>query len=237
MRARRARRKRTLIGALLVALALVAVALSMAGQTPHRPTERRIDAQVTALLAGIPQRGTVLGDPHAPVTVTYYGDLECPTCAEFTLDGGFPQLVAGDVRRGAVRVDYRSLCTATCAGPGQDVFDLQQAAAYAAGAQKRFWYFAELAYHEQGPEDSGYVTGSYLDRVASQIPGLAIGRWRAERQDPALAAQLRADAATAARLGISGTPTLIVSGPNGRESLPEAIPSYAELERAIQKVG
>src|SRR3981081_1075476 len=40
--------------------------------------EQRTGAEVAALLAGIPQRGRTLGDPHAPVTVQFFGDLQCP---------------------------------------------------------------------------------------------------------------------------------------------------------------
>ena len=47
--------------------------------TPSQATA----AEVTSLLAGIRQRGSTLGDPQAPVTVEYYADLQCPTCASF----------------------------------------------------------------------------------------------------------------------------------------------------------
>jgi protein-disulfide isomerase len=230
------RRRRKLTGALLIAAMLVAVAISVSEQTPRPPTDRQIAALDGALLAGIPQRGTTLGAAGAPVTVIYFGDLECPVCRDFTLAGGFPQLVAREVRQGEVKVVYRSLCTATCDGPGQAVFDTQQVAAYAAGAQNLFWYFAELFYREQGPEDSGYVTESYLDRLAAQVPGLQLSTWRADRGDPALPAQVRADGVAAARRGIDGTPTLLVTGPKGTRTVAATVPSYPEIEQSIAQV-
>ena len=42
-----------------------------------------------ACSAGIPQSGNALGNPTAPVTLEYFGDLECPICREFTL-GALP---------------------------------------------------------------------------------------------------------------------------------------------------
>lgn len=236
LRARRSRRLRTLAGALLTAAALAGVAISIAGRTPRHQTERRIDAEVSALLAGIPQHAATLGDARAPVTVTYFGDLECPVCADFTLSGGFPQLVSRDVRQGTVKVTYRSLCTATCTGPGPTVFDTQQVAAYAAGAQSLFWNYAELFYREQGSEGSGYVTESYLDRLATQVPGLNLDAWRTARGDRALSAEIRADGAAAGARGVSGTPTLIVTGPRGSRTVLASVPSYGDIERSIAQV-
>ncbi len=235
LRERRSRRLRKVTGTLLVAAAFVAVLISLSKRSQPTATERVIDAQVRSALSGVPQSGTRLGAAAAPVTVTYFGDLECPVCSQLTLGGGFPQLLARDVREGRVKVVYRSLCTATCSGPGEQVFDAQQVAAYAAGAQDRFWYYAELFYREQGLEDSGYVTAAYLARIAAQIPGLDTSAWVAARRDPALLGQVRSDGAAAARLGIGGTPTLVVTGPRGRRTL-SGVAGYGDIEQAIRQV-
>jgi len=81
--------------------------------------------------------------------MTYYGDLECPICRDFTLSGGFPQLVANDIRAGKVKVVYKAFETAT---PSPQTFQTQQVAALAAGKQNHFWDYAELFYREQGAE-------------------------------------------------------------------------------------
>ena len=165
---------------MLGALAVVAVAIAVSsGGSSSSATglqsgtkASQTEAQVTTLLSGIPQTGAVLGNPNAKVTMDYYGDLECPICRDFTLNGGWPQLVANEVRQGKVKVVYRSFQTAT-----RDVqtFQTQQVAALAAGKQGKFWNFAELFYHEQGAEDSGYVT-----RELSERPGQA-GRPESQR--------------------------------------------------------
>ena len=102
--------------------------------------------QVDALLAGVPQSGNVLGDPKAPVTLQYYGDLECPICKEFTL-GALPSLIQKYVRAGKLKIEYRSLETAT---REPETFKSQQIAALAAGKQNKMWHYLELFYHEQG---------------------------------------------------------------------------------------
>src|SRR5437764_6257679 len=39
---------------------------------------------VDSQLKGIPQNGTVLGDPKARVTIVEFGDLKCPICKAFS---------------------------------------------------------------------------------------------------------------------------------------------------------
>jgi protein-disulfide isomerase len=194
--------------------------------------------QVLRLLDAIPQAGTQLGNPNAPVTVVLFDDLECPICRAFALGdfGGFLKLINSDVRKGTVKIDYRSFCTATCNGPGRRVFGTQQAAAYAAGQQHLFWDYAQLFYSEQGQQDTGYVNARYLAGLAEQIPRLNLKTWQTDRGQPNLRSQLRADAAAARSAGITGTPTLIVQGPKGRTELPSGLPTYAQLQRAIEQV-
>lgn len=193
---------------------------------------------VNGLLRGIPQHGTALGRPAAPVTMTYYGDLECPICREFTVSV-LPGFVAREVRTGEVRIQYRSLCTATC-GPSlspqaaQSLFAEQQVAAYAAGRQDRFWQYAELFYHQQGQEDSGYVTESYLEAIAREA-GIRMGRWQSARADPTLADRVAGDQAAARSAGIDATPTLVLQGPRGRRVL-TGVPAESSLVGAVQAV-
>src|SRR5271156_809723 len=81
---RRDRRRRRMTGYTVAVVCGIAVAIAVSrthqhpGGLEHGPALKRTESQVTALLSGIPQRGTVLGDPRAPVTLTYFGDLECP---------------------------------------------------------------------------------------------------------------------------------------------------------------
>ena len=103
-------------------------------------------AEVSSLLAGIPQPGSTLGDPKAPVTLQYFGDLECPFCKQFML-GALPSLIRSYVRGGKLKIEYRSLETAT---RDPQTFKTQQVAALAAGKQNRMWEYIELFYHEQG---------------------------------------------------------------------------------------
>jgi protein-disulfide isomerase len=218
-----------------VAVLVVAIAISSGGGSSglKKGTQAsQTSTQVEQLLSGIPQSGARLGNASAPVTMTYFGDLQCPICQQFTLTS-FSQLVSNDVRAGKVQVVYRAFETAT---PDPQTFQTQQVAALAAGKQNRFWDYVELFYHEQGQEGSGYVTDSYLTGLAQQVPGLNLAAWRTARNDPALVSQVQSDKASGTTQGVSGTPTLIVQGPRGKTAPPSGVPTYKDLEQAIKSV-
>lgn len=212
--AQTARRKRLiqLGGVAGVVVVIVAIILLSTGggsnkaTAPKSPAANKAVSEVESLLAGIPQHGNTLGDPKAPVTLQYFGDLECPVCRAFTL-GALPAIIDKYVRTGKLKIEYRALETAT---REPETFRSQQVAALAAGKQQRMWYFVELFYHEQGEEDSGYVTESYLQGLASQVPGLSLTSWSAARDDPAYVTQVTSDAQAAARAGFNGTPSFLI---------------------------
>jgi protein-disulfide isomerase len=244
-RAERARRQQririiggTVLGAVIIVVALILIN-SGGGKPGGLQTGTKANAtasSVNNLLAGIPQSGAVLGNPKAKVTMTYFGDYECPICRDFTLSGGFPQLVANDVRSGKVKVVYASFCTATCNGPGLSVFNTQQVAGLAAGKQNKFWQYTELFYREQGQENTAYVNDRYLQGLAAQISGLNLSQWQSDRNDSSLLTQVNNDQSNARQIGVSGTPTLIFKGPKGQAAPSSAVPTYAQLQQAIKQV-
>jgi protein-disulfide isomerase len=214
------------------------VALSSGGSSGPDPTSAAGKKQanvVSGLLNGIPQSGNTLGSSAAKVTVTEYGDLECPICRDFDL-GALQQLITKDVRSGAVNVAYRSLCTATCNGPNQAVFPTQQAAAIAAGQQGHEWDYIELFYHQQGTEGTTYVNDSYLNALAKEIAALNFSQWLSARSQNALAAQVTADEQAAAGAGYNSTPTIVVKGPKGQAAAIVGNTDYATLESKIKSV-
>src|SRR5205807_9810713 len=79
-----------------------------------------------------PQSGNTLGRPNAPVTMQYFGDLQCPVCKSFT-EGALQPLIQNYVRPGILKIEFRSLETAT---REPETFRTQQVAALAAGDRK-----------------------------------------------------------------------------------------------------
>jgi protein-disulfide isomerase len=241
-RERRGRRLRMVSGVVIAAVAVVVVAIVIS--TNNSPGKSGLQSgtkanatvsNVETLLAGIPQNGNTLGNPNAKVTVTEFGDLQCPICKDFAL-GAENQLIANEVRTGKAKLVYRSLETATGNGPNPGVFPTQQAAALAAGLQGRAWDYIELFYHEQGTEDTNYVDDTYLDGLAHQISGLNFSKWSSDRTSSTLTSQVTQDEQAAAAKGYNSTPTLVVSGPKGQAQPIVGDTDYGTLQHAIQSV-
>ncbi len=168
-------------------------------------------AEVAALLSGIAQHGNTLGDAAAPVTLEYFGDLQCPYCREFTL-GALVTLIQRYVRAGTLKIEYRSLESATRVPA---TFRTQQTAALAAGRQNKLWNFIELFYREQGRENSGYVTEGFLQGLAQQVPGLNLLAWSVARNSPELARVVSGDERVAISVGFRATPGFLFANAAG----------------------
>jgi protein-disulfide isomerase len=238
---RRTRLTQLGIVALIVIAAIVGVVAATSGggkqeglQTGTTPKASPVVAEVTALLNGIPQSGNTLGSPTAPVTLQYFGDLECPACRQFT-EGALKPLIESYARTGKLRIEYRSMQTAT---PEPETFKTQQAAALAAGKQQKAWYYVELFYHQQGEEKSGYVTESYLQGLAKQIAGLDLSKWASDRSSPELANAVAADQQAATNLGFTGTPSFALgkTGSTPKKFEPASYSDPTSFESAIRSL-
>ena len=217
--AARRRRMTQLGGAVAVVVVAIVVILIATGGGSSKapatgtktPASHKAVAEVESTVGGISQKGIVLGSPTAPVTMQYFGDLECPVCKDFTL-GALPPIIQKWVRTGKLKIEYRSLETAT---REPETFRTQQTASLAAGKQNKAWYFIELFYHQQGEESSGYVTEKYLQGLAQEIPGLNLTKWQTDRGDQALQAQLATDTQEANNNGFTGTPSFLLGKSGG----------------------
>ncbi len=171
-------------------------------------------AEIKAELAGIPQKGLVLGAANAKAKLIEFGDLQCPVCKGFA-EEILPPVIEGQVRGGEASIEFRNFTIIS----EQSV--PAGAAAIAAGEQGRGWNFVELFYRNQGIEASGYVTDEFLTAVAKAAGVSDIPRWNASRKSDRVISQVEASTAEAERLGFSGTPSFAVEGPgaSGLESL------------------
>jgi protein-disulfide isomerase len=238
-----ARRKRLVqLGgvAAVVIVAIVVILIATAGGSKSGLAKTKGEknatvSEISSLIGGIPQSGNSIGSPTAPVTLKYFGDLECPICREFTIEA-LPQIIPKWVRTGKLRIEYDSMETAT---REPEVFKTQQIAAYAAGKQNKGWNYIETFYHEQGEEDSGYVNENYLQGIASQIPGLNLAQWSSDRGDPELANEVENDKQLANNEGFTGTPSFLIGHSGGALSKLEYTSSPGDptfVNEAVEKL-
>ena len=194
------------IAAFVAVIAIVAiVVVSMSGSDDSG----KDPSSVNKLLAGIPQNGTVLGDPDAPVTLVEFGDLQCPACKQYS-EQVTPVVISGPVKAGKANFDFQNW---NIIGP-----DSNEAAkaALAASLQGKYWSFIENFYADQGFENSGYVTDDFLTGIAEKSGVPDIDKWNEDRTLPKWDKQITATDAQAASLGFTGTPSFAIQSGDGK---------------------
>jgi protein-disulfide isomerase len=227
-------RTRVLGSAAAVAVVVVVVLAAVSGLGTASPTStssglRTETRAVRHELHGIPQDGISLGNRNAPATLVEFADLQCPFCAQYTR-GALPGLVHRYVRSGRLRMELHLL---SFIGP-----DSGRAArlAGAAALQDRLWSFSDLFYRNQGVENSGYVTGPFLRRLAHATPGLDAQRALVEQHSPQVARLLAQARREAGRLGVTSTPSFFLVRPGARrQRLQVSAFTTRALSRAIDQ--
>jgi protein-disulfide isomerase len=231
------RRQRLLkLGSAVAFLAIVAVAVAViVSQSQGGGGGGQLEdiGLVRKLLAGIPQSEMVLGEPNAKVKLVEFGDLQCSACKAYS-EGIIPEVIDSKVRSGRAKIEFRNFRII-----GEESVPAG-AAALAAGRQGHGWTFLELFYRNQGGENAGYVTDSFMTDVAKGADVPDIGRWNADRNNKAIVGQVSRTTAEAQRFGFSGTPSFAIEGPgtSGLEPLGSASTGSASgLEAAIDQAG
>ncbi|HYI44271.1 MAG TPA: thioredoxin domain-containing protein [Actinomycetota bacterium] len=151
----------------------------------------------TDLVRNTPEHS--LGHPDASVTLTEFGEFECPHCgrAYYQLKGLRDRLVELDVRlvwRHLARDDVHPFSTRAAV------------AAEAAGAQGLFWEMHDLLFEHQHS-----LEYEDLRRHATAV-GLDVDRFLRDMADPRYVEIVRAHGAEADRLGIDSTPSFLLNG-------------------------
>jgi protein-disulfide isomerase len=231
------RRKKlfAVIGATVLAAVVVVVALIVINQSEDEGggDESSIEAgiPVIAALDALDQKGLAVGNSNAKVTISEFGDLQCPACKQFS-ETVVPELVAkdGPVGAGEAQLEFEQFVII-----GPESVDAAKAA-LASSEQGRYWQFIEIFYANQGIENSGYVTDEFLTGVAEAAGVEDIDAWNESRADPKWDGVIAEAESAAVEAGFTGTPSVLVRGPGGEEIL-GTFPSVAEIEQAVEKVG
>ena len=166
-------------------------------------------SDVAAEFKGIPQKGTTLGWPSAPVTLTEYIDLQCPVCQEFETQV-FPDVVQRYVRTKKVKVVMKPW-----AFIGNDSYR-GQAAVLAAAMQNKAFNFTAVLYNNQGTENTGWLTDDMLYNIAVSVPGLKITPLFSTRSSSTVKSEAAQVAKDAGSQKVTGTPTIFLTTPPGK---------------------
>ena len=205
------------LAALVVAVSVIVLGGGSKGTSPPGKGEAAAGISKTnALFAGVPQSATTLGNPKAPASLVVFADLQCPFCRQYDLNV-VPTLVQRYVRTGRLRLELREIALI---GP-----DSLKAAAWAGAAarQNRLYQFADLFYRNQGLENTGYVTDSFLSKIAKGA-GMNVAQARRYGSSRSVQNRLAATTNAAESAGVDGTPSFYVG--RGKSLRPLSVGSY-----------
>ncbi|MCC6755377.1 MAG: thioredoxin domain-containing protein [Solirubrobacterales bacterium] len=215
------------IAAFLVVVAVIAVVIALnSGGSDNGGNSSGGNGQ--AQLSGLAQKGNMLGDEGAPVTLVEFGDLQCPICRQYA-EEILPAVIDGPVKDGTANFEFENWAIL---GPDST---LAAKAALAAGEQDRMWNFLEAFYANQGIENSGYVTDDFLTEIAEKAGIPDIDKWNQDREKPDLDKQLVQIDGKASDLGLTGTPSFAIREGDGNLTPIEDTQSSDAIIEAINK--
>jgi protein-disulfide isomerase len=204
---RRSRRRRPtawrwlLVGGVIVIAAVVGVLV----QQSRSGTEQATVTRPTS--AAGRNGGTLVGQANAPVTITEYGDFQCPVCAR--LHELWSPTVDQLIQQARIRFEFVALAFLD---QGTTESLRSAAASVCAADAGRFLEYENVLYGKQSSaENSGYLTNQRLLDFGTDA-GIT---------DPAFAkcveagryeGWVRKQSDAASRRGVTGTPTVLLNG-------------------------
>lgn len=145
-----------------------------------------------------------MGNSDAPVIVTEYGDYQCPACGRFASTVK-PKIMEEFVKTGQVRFVFRNF---------QFIGEESQWAAEAAECandQGKFWEYFEKVYSKQAGENAGAFRKEKLVLFATEI-GLQTESFNQCLASGKYSGKVKAETLEAQKLGLRGTPSLLING-------------------------
>ncbi len=143
---------------------------------------------------GSPAKG---GAANAAVTLVEFSDFQCPFCSRVTDTLDQIEEAYGD----KVRIVFKHLPLRM-----HSRAPMAHAASEAANSQGKFWEMHDLIFENQ----RDLTEAAYL-RYAAQI-GMDVDQFKKDMVSASVKARVDADAAEAAKLGVTGTPGFFVNG-------------------------
>lgn len=212
-------RRRTAVtaAALVAALALAGLAFALDGSAPGDKPETRspvatgpadpvpADESLLALARRAPGDALAVGPVDAPVVMIEYSDFQCPFCGRFARETE-PELLRSYVDKGVLRIEWRNFPVF-----GEES-ERAALAGWAAGRQKKFWEFHEVAYSRPRERNKGEFSAEKLVAMARQAGVPDIERFRSDMASDAARAAVRKDQEEGYGLGVSSTPAFLING-------------------------
>ncbi|MFB6817590.1 DsbA family protein, partial [Streptomyces sp. NPDC056347] len=163
------------------------------------------DESLLALARRTPDDALAVGPVDAPVVMIEYSDFQCPFCGRFARETE-PELLRSYVDKGVLRIEWRNFPVF-----GEES-ERAALAGWAAGRQKKFWQFHEVAYNRPRERNKGEFAAEELVAMAREAGVTDIERFQSDMTSDAARAAVRKDQEEGYGLGVSSTPAFLING-------------------------
>lgn len=166
-----------------------------------------------------------LGDSNAPITLVEFGDYQCHFCNVF-FHNTEEDIVKNYIETGKVKMIFKDY---TIIGP-----DSINAAhgAHCADDQGLFWEYHDILYNNWTGENNGWASSQNLLRFAQEI-GLDVDEW-SECMINSEHSEIITDSNQDAKdLGLTGTPSFFVIGPDNTVTKLFGAQPYEQFQRVF----
>ena len=149
-------------------------------------------------------QGVTMGDEAAPVSIVEFGDYQCPACASFAVQLK-PRIEAQLVETGEAKFVFYDFPIVSI---HPNAF-LAARAARCAGAQDAYWEYHDVLFQNQSRWSTANLPMSAFEDYAGQV-GIDEGQFAECLDSDRFADVVTANMQVGNRLGVSGTPTVLV---------------------------
>jgi protein-disulfide isomerase len=186
----------------------VLVVAVVAGFLWNRSQSETEQAKVTRPASAVgPNGGALVGDANAPVTITEYGDFQCPVCAR--LHQAWGPILDQLIQSGRVKFEFVGLAYLD---QGTTESLRSAAAATCAADADQFLPYHDTLYNQQSPtENSGFLTNQRLVAFGNDA-GITDNTFARCVDSGRYDGWVRKNTDAASSSGVRGTPTVLIDG-------------------------
>ena len=170
--------------------------------------------------------GDSMGLAGAPVVMEVWSDFQCPVCGRLVREQ-YATLKTRFVETGILRIQARDIAFL---GRGDRDESLELATgALCAARQNRYWSFHDFVLWNQGRENAGDYSATFVAAVANRS-GVNRNEWDACMASDEVRNEVRAATQQALGAGINATPTISLNGETPVPGLPDAKQLIAQIQ-------
>jgi len=181
-------------------------------------------------LAALVENGSpILGNIDAPLTLVEFGDYQCSFCKKHFVQT-HDLIMKNYVATGNVKILFKDMIVT----PGEDSIHAAHAA-HCAKDQGMFWKYHYMLYNNWKGENTGWITDDILNKFASDV-NLDMNEFSKCMSEKKWMNLIRASGEDANTMGVTGTPSFFLIGPENEISKIHGAQPYEAFKRTIDSM-